>query len=375
MTISIKQKLLGMLAVLAGALHSLAVLVTTLLLLPTLFAGVSAASEAVAEPGEKPDKLIVRTWGGPWKTTYTDGAAASFTAKTGIPVEIDVTSYSEIQVKIQQSVGAKRRPPVDVVLTIGPMAYAAQVQGISVPLDKHLLTNLGELSSIAMPKGAANYLNVSTYSQPIIYDPNKVDMPDSISWQEIFDDKYAGKLFVTNTYSSLLYPVAKMLGLDIATDDLTPAFDKIAELKNSIAATGDEEEFIAGVEAGEVTIGITLAATALEVGGLKWIVPKEGSVVGTESFYVPAGLPEHVNYWAQVFINETLSAANQGALAAGIGESPVNTSATIPEFMRGDPAFPISNEDIAKYGIVVPVELDAQNRDRWQAAYSAAIQR
>jgi putative spermidine/putrescine transport system substrate-binding protein len=360
---------------LRGSLKSLGILAAGTLLLPAIIVGAAVAGEPLAEPAEKPDRLIVRTWGGGWKDTYASGAAASFTAKTGIPVEIDVTGMSEIQVKVQQANSANARPPVDVVLTIGPLAYAAQVQGLSIPLDEHLLTNLDELSAIAMPEGTTNYLNVSSYSQPIIYNPDVIDMPDNISWEELFDDKYAGKLFLTNTYSSLLYPVAKMLGLDVAADDLTPAFEKIAGLKNSISALGDEEEFVAGIEAGEVTIGVTLAATALEVGGLKWIVPEEGSVVGTEAFFVPAGLPDNVSYYAQVFINEVVSAANQSALAAGIGEAPVNVMATIPDFMVGDPAFPVTDEDIANYGIVIPVDLDARNRDVWQAAYAAAIQR
>jgi putative spermidine/putrescine transport system substrate-binding protein len=333
------------------------------------------ASGTVAEPDQKPDRLIVRTWGGPWRTTYEEGAAASFTAKTGIPVEFDGTGTSEIQAKILQAVRANTRPPVDVVLSVGSLAYAAQVQKIAIPLDTHILSNLDQLSSIAMPEGVTSYLNVSSYSQPIVYNPEFVDMPDTISWEEIFDEKYAGKLFVTSTFASLLHPVAKMLGLNPATDDLTPAFAKIAELKTSISAMGDEEEFIAGIEAGEVTIGVTLAATALEIDGLKWIVPTEGALLGTESFYVPAGLPPHVSYYAQVFINEAISAQNQTALAAGIGEVPVNTKATIPDFMIGDPAFPFTDEDIAKYGIVTPVELDARNRDKWQAAYTAAIQR
>jgi len=354
---------------------SVSVVAVAALLAPAVFSGAAIADGTTAEPATKPDRLIVRTWGGGWKSTYAEGAAASFTAKTGIPVEIDVTGMSEIQVKVQTAVVAGARTPVDVVLTIGPLAYAAQVQGLSIPLDLHILTNFDQLSSIAMPDGVTNYLNVSSYSQPIIYNPEMVDMPESISWEELFDDKYAGKLFLTNTFGSLLYPIAKMLNLDVATDDLTPAFDKIAELKDSISALGDEEEFVAGIEAGEVTIGITLAATAIEVGGLKWIVPEEGSVVGTEAFFVPAGLPDNVSYYAQVFINEAVSAANQSALAAGIGEAPVNMSATIPDFMVGDPAFPITDEDIAKYGIVIPVELDARNRDAWQAAYTAAIQR
>ncbi len=359
----------------AWPLKPVAALVAAAMMAPVMFGSMAVANEPLAAPGQKPDRLVVRTWGGPWRTTYEEGAAASFTALTGIPVEFDGTGTSEIQAKILQAVRANTRPPVDVVLSVASLAYAAQVQKIAMPLDPHILTNLDQLSSIAQPDGVTSYINVSSYSQPIVYNPDAIDMPDSISWEEIFKDKYAGKLFVTSTFASLLHPVAVMLGLNPATDDLTPVFDKIAELKNNISATGDEEEFIAGIEAGEVTIGITLAATALEVDGLKWIVPEEGALLGTESFYVPANLPPHVSYYAQVFINEALSAANQTALAAGIGEVPVNVNATIPDFMIGDPAFPFTDADIAKYGIVTPVELDARNRDRWQAAYTAAIQR
>ncbi len=359
----------------AKILKPVAAAITGAVLALSTSGNIASASGTLAKPDQKPDRLIVRTWGGPWRTTYEKGAAASFTAKTGIPVEFDGTGTSEIQAKILQAVRAKSRPPVDVVLSVASLAYAAQIQKISIPLDKHILTNSDQLSSIAQPAGITNYINVSSYSQPIVYNPKVVTMPASISWNEIFDKKYAGKLFVTNTFASLLHPVAKMMDLNPATDDLTPVFAKIAELKGNISATGDEEEFVAGIEAGEVTIGVTLAATALEVGGLKWVVPKEGAVLGTEAFYVPAGLPPHVSYYAQMFINEALSAANQTALAAGIGEVPVNTAATIPKFMIGDPAFPFTEKDIAKYGIVTPVELDARNRDKWQAAYTAAIQR
>lgn len=358
----------------AGLNGSLRAFSTAAILGVLATAGTASAEAPVPAPATKPDQLIVRTWGGPWRSTYESGAAASFTAKTGIPVVFDTTDFNEIQVKVGQAVSAGRRAPVDVVLTIEAMAYTAQVQGVSAPLDPHLMTNSADLSSVARPDGATNYVNVSTYSQPVVYDPDQVELPASISWEEIFDEKYAGKLFVTNTFSSLLFPVAKMMGIDYRTDDLGPVFAKIATLKGNIGAAGDEEEFIAGIEAGQISLGVTLAATAIEIGGLKWTVPSEGAVVSSESFYVAAGLPEDVSYWAQVFIDEALSAENQAALAAGIGESPVNLKAAIPDFMQGDPAFPVTEADIAAYGIVVPVEVEARNRDAWQAAYTAAIQ-
>lgn len=327
------------------------------------------------EPATKPERLVVRTWGGPWRTTYEESVAASFTAKTGIPVEFDVTDFNEVQVKIAQSVSAGTRPPVDVVLTIESMAYAAQVQGLSAPFDTFMIAAKDELGPLALPAGATNYVNVAAYSQPVIYDPKQITLPAEMSWNELFDPKYEGKLFVTNTFPSLMFPVAKSMGLDPATDDMTPVFEKIAGLKANIGAAGDEEEFIAGVGAGEISLGITLVGTAMEVEGLKWVVPTEGAVVSTEAIYVAAGLPEDVTYWAQVFIAEALTAENQSKIAAGIAETPVNLKATVPDFMMGDAAFPVTPEEIAQYGIVVPVDLEARNKDRWQAAYSAAIQR
>jgi putative spermidine/putrescine transport system substrate-binding protein len=329
----------------------------------------------LVEPATKPDRLIVRTWGDPWQSTYAEGPAATFTAKTGIPVEFDVTDYNEIQAKVQQAVSAGQRPPVDVVLSIESNSFRAAAQGISAPLDTRLLTNLNQLSSVAMPAGVTNYVNVSTYSQPIVYDPSRVDLPMDTSWEEIFDGKYEGRVFVTSTPDSLLFPVAEMLGLDVATDDLTPAFDKIAELAPNIVATGDEEEFIAGIESGEFDLGITLVATALEIGGLAWVVPREGITVQLETLWVPAGLPDDVTYWATVFVNEVLSAENQSKIAEFIGEVPVNLNASIPDFMIGDPAFPFTEEDLDKYALVVSAEVVARNKDAWQAAYSAAIQK
>jgi hypothetical protein len=165
------------------------------------------------------------------------------------------------------------------------------------------------------------------------------------------------------------------LSLDVETDDLQPVWDKIAELRPNIAATGDEEEFLSGIDGGEFDIGITLAATALEAEGLAWVTPKEGSTVSTEAFWVPAGLPVETTYWVQVFINETLAAENQTLIAENLGEVPTNLGATLPDFMVEDPAtFPFTEEDIEKYALVFPVEVGAKNNDEWQAAYTAAIQ-
>lgn len=328
----------------------------------------------VQVPSTKPSTITVRTWGDPWQATYTKGPAQAFTQKTGIGVQFDLSDYLAIQSKVRQSLAAGQRPPVDVVLTDVSSAIAASAQGISVALDPRIMTNFQTLSSVGRPTGGSTaYVNPTSYSQPIVYATDRVTLPASISWEELWNPKYKGRLFVTSTPESLMLPTAKLLGIDVATDDLTPVWNKIAELKPNIAATGDEEEFISGIQRGQFDLGITLAAVAVDVKGLKWIVPSEGIVVSFESFFVPRGLPDDVTYWAQVFVNEALSARAQSILAAGLNEVPTNPRATLPSLMRGDPAFPFTENEIQKYAIVEDAELFARNQDQWQAAYTAAI--
>lgn len=334
----------------------------------------ASASGAVQVPSTKPNTITVRTWGDPWQATYTKGPAQAFTQKTGIDVQFDLSDYLAIQSKVRQSLAAGQQPPVDVVLTIESSAYAAGAQGIAVPLDPAIVTNFQALTSAGRPTGGSTfYVNSSSYSQPIVYATDRVTMPTSISWEELWNPKYTGRLFVTSTPQSLLLPTAKLLGLDIATDDLTPVWDKIAQLQPNIAATGDEEEFISGIQRGEFDLGITLAAVAVDVKGVKWIVPTEGMAVSFESLFVPKGLPDDVTYWAQVFVNEALSDQAQSSLAAGVFEGPTNPDATLPSFMNGDPAFPVTQEEIQKYALLVDPALFARNQDQWQAAYTAAI--
>lgn len=334
----------------------------------------ASGSAGAQVPSTKPSSIVIRTWGDPWQSTYTKGPVASFTQKTGIRVDFDVTDYLQIQTKIRQSLAAGQRPPVDVVLTIESAAYAAAAQKILVPFDTSIVTNFDALTTVGRPAdGSTSYVNVTSYSQPIVYATDRVSMPSSISWEEIWNPKYKGRLFVTETAQSLLLPTAKLLGIDVATDDLTPVWDKIAQLQPNIAAAGDEEAFISGIQRGEFDLGITLAAVAVDVKGLKWIVPNEGITNSFESFYVPRGLPEDVTYYAQVFVNEALGTSAESALAVGLNEVPTNPDATVPSFMQGDPAFPFTEADIQKYALLVDPSLFARNEDQWQSAYSAAI--
>lgn len=340
--------------------------------------GGSSATTSTAgrltKPAGKPRQLVVRTWGDPWEQTYAEGPGAEFTRRTGIPVRFDTTDFNEIQAKVSQSVRAGRRPPVDVVLTIETSAFTAEAQKLSVPLDPTIVTRMAELNPVGRPTKGTSYVNISGYTQPIIFDPARAQIPEGASIDELFDPKYRNRLFIPSTSpEALLPPVAKALGVTDFSGDLSAVWKRLAELRPNIAAAGDEEEFISGIQRKQFDVGVTLVATAREVKGLQWRVPSEGASLGLEAMYVVQGLPDDVTYYAQEFVNDVIGAKSMSRIADALGEVPTHPEAVLPDFMKGDPAFPFTAEEIDRYALRIPPETLARNNDSWSAEYSAAL--
>jgi hypothetical protein len=106
----------------------------------------------------------------------------------------------------------------------------------------------------------------------------------------------------------------------------------------------------------------------------KWIVPTEGVSMSADGVYIPTGLPDEVTYYAQLLINELLSPQGQTDYSAAIAAVPVNTKATPLASMKGDPAYPFTDEEIAKYGIIIDNEVSTKNQDAWVEAFTTALQ-
>lgn len=338
----------------------------------------SPAPTGGATPTTKPDKLVVRAWGDPWSTNIDKYAGSAFTSETGIPVEYDLSDAGEAQTKIKQALNAGDRPPVDVVYTIATLAYTASVQKLLQPLDPAIVTNFANLTEPGLPVDGSDYVNLYTYSMPVMFTPAETEFAEGSSWAALKDAKYKGGLYAGSGFQAWLYPYSKMLGLDMATDDLTPVWDYIAGLQPSISVVGDDTVFIESMKSGDAVIGSALVGDGLAVtdGGteVKWVVPTEGAGLLADSMYVCAGIPDDVAYYGQVFINHVIDANIQTKWCEKVATVPTNKDAKPASFMLGDPAFPFTDEEIAKYAIIEPVALAAENFDAWNTAYTAAIQ-
>lgn len=331
----------------------------------------------IKTPKTKPDKITVRAWGDPWSTALGDFPGKAFTAETGVKVEFDLSDIGEVQTKVQQALAAGNRPPVDVVYTIVPLAYSAEVQKLSIPLNTDIVTNFAELTSVGKPASGSSYVSLYTYTLPVIYNKAKVTFPAAIDWNALFDTKFKKSIFVAANPPPLLYPIAKMMGVPL-DGDLTAVWKKIGELKPNVGSIGDDTTFINTMTSGDVSLGVGGLigdATALQDAkvDVTWIVPTGGCTLTADSMYVCRGLPDDVTYYAQKFVNHVIDATQQTGWCQKVATVPTNSKAKPAAFMKGDPGFPFTEEEIAKYAVPEPVALAAQKNDEWQAAYSAAI--
>ena len=335
-----------------------------------------ASAPALTKPATKPSKIVMRAWGDPYSTNLMNFPAKSFTEKTGIPVEFDLTDFPEIQAKVEQAVNAGQRPPVDVVYTVAPHCYAASLRKYAVPLDATLVTNFADLSAAGKPDdGTRNWANLYTYTLVVIYRKDKVDVPSVISWNDLFDPKYRGRFTFNLDPNLMVWPIAKVLGLDPAKDDMGPVFDKIKTFRPQMAAIIENDtQLIDFMNQGQATMCLALVGDRPFIDNAASVVPTEGVALSADGLYVPKGLPDDVTYYAQMFINEAISPENQTNFCKAILAVPVNTKASPDSSMQGDPAFPFTDEELKKYAIPVINEVSVKNQDAWTEAFTAALQ-
>lgn len=344
--------------------------------------GNEAATDLAGElerPQTKPERLVVRSWADPFSTALEEAPARAFTEETGIEVQFDFTDIGEIHTKVQQSVEAGQRPPVDIVYTVGSLAVLANAQEIARPLDLSIVTNYADLTSSGRAlTDPPSYVHIYSYSFPFIFAVDRLELEPGISWNDLYDPVYRGLIHADYLYTGAIYPLAEIVGIDVLTDDMTPVWDKLGDLRPNIGSVGDDTVFIETMKAGEVDLGYTLVANALALQDagvdVGWVAASEGVSVTVDSMYIPRLLPDDVTYWAHVFINTVLDATQQSSFTAALAAVPTNKNASPADFMREEPSvFPFTDEDLTRFALIEPLDVAAANNDDWQARYNQAV--
>jgi spermidine/putrescine-binding protein len=349
------------------------------------FMGTKRASSAVwhqaATPKKKPHRLVIRNWGDPWKSFFSSAAAKTFTAQTGIHVAWDVSDQFAIQTKIQAAIRAGQRPPVDAVMNLSTNGFLSYVQKLSTPLDPKIATGLKSVNqAIAKPgSGLPGYafLGMYSYGTPLMYRTDHVPVGSLKTWNDLWDPKYAKKIGLTQSFTYLTFPLAKALGVNPAKDNMAPVWAKLHDLKPNVYGLLDDTQKTQVLISGDAWIVLGLAGDGLAAQKSKapigFAVPKGGMDIDRDVYYVLKNTPPEVAYYANVFANHLVAAANQSKMANVLGVTPVALKAKLPGYMKKNPAaFPFTKAQL-KGNVLTPVALAAKHLNDWQAQYDQAL--
>jgi putative spermidine/putrescine transport system substrate-binding protein len=329
-----------------------------------------ATTTSGGEP-EKPDSIVVRAWGGSWQDSLDEYVSKPFTEETGIEVEYDNTEDVVMQGKIRTAINQDRTPPINVQWSTTPLSYRSYTAGITDPLDPEIVTNLDQLFSLAKPDVDAEwpFASLYTYTYPLSYRTDAVDSaPDS--WSVLWDDEWESSVGVYTRGDGLTPVIAEMTDASIP-DDMAPVWAKWKELKPNVAVVGDDTNLTQALREGQIAFSCMVAANTLNLqrddAKVDWTVPKEGAVAKNDAMWTPKNQDAGERYWSQKYIDFAAS-ERQAGWADGLGVAPLNSEATVPDYMEGDAAFPTSDADFENLISLSP-QVYVENGSAWEQEF------
>ena len=328
---------------------------------------------------DKPAEIIVRAWGGVWVESLENGVSNPFSEATGIAVRHDLTEDNEIRPKIWAAVDQGRVPPIHINWDTTTNASKSALRGVTEDLGD--LAGLDELLPLAQPSGMDGWPLVNTYSYVYVLAFRDEAFPDGApdSWQVMIDPKYKGRVAIYDDGIGF-HPAAQIAGggkVEDIPDNMDAAWSFFEKLKANEPLLGEDPDFTAWFQNGEIDVACTIIsnARAAKQNGVpvSWTVPKEGAKLDTDGMWIPKGLPENELYWTKKYIETAVSADSQQTWCNGLGLPPVRPGLEPPEDLVGDPAYPTTEEDLARL-IRVPTPVLVEHESDWFAKVNEIMQ-
>lgn len=307
-----------------------------------------------AQAAGKPDQIVHANWGGDAVTCFKSGYGESFTAATGVKLEVDGTGPLEGKIKAMVEAGNVTWDVIDGdCFNIPRLARQDMLETI----DYSIVDKSKILAPYTWEHGVLGYW----YSYVITYDKTKVGSDVPSTWADFWNvDKYPGKRALYKWMSGALegalmadgVPMDKVYPLD-----LERAFKKIESIKDHLVfwASGAESQqmFLQG----EIVMG-SLWHTRSSVlerdtdGRVGWTW-NQGNA-GPAGWLIPKGNPGG-REWANRWIAWMQDPRREIDVMDCFGQGPSNPAATdlmTPEQRRLHPAAP------ENFKLQIPINTD-----------------
>ncbi|MBS1181551.1 MAG: extracellular solute-binding protein [Proteobacteria bacterium] len=341
-------------------------------------AGMPFGRAFAAEP-EKPTEIIVRAWGGSWADSLKAGVSDPFTKLTGITVRHDLTEDNEIQPKVWAAVAQKRVPPIHINWDTTTNATKSALRGVTEDLSD--LSNLAGVTELAKPVGLDGYPIVNTYGYVYVLAYRPAAFPNGApkSWKDLLDPKFKGRIALYNDGIGFHFPAQVAGGgkLEDIPGNMQPAWDFIAKIKEQEPLLGEDPDFTAWFQKGEIDAACTISTNAREAKAngvdIAWTVPEEGAKYDTDGLWIPKGLPENELYWAKQYINFAITKDAQQVWLDGLGLPGVVPGVNPPADLVGDPSYPTTEADFKKL-IRISSKVQVEHESEWFGKFKEIMQ-
>ncbi|WP_419320041.1 ABC transporter substrate-binding protein [Caulobacter sp. ErkDOM-E] len=278
-----------------------------------------------------------------WDTYIGDTTLADFKTATGVDVNMSLfATNDELFAKLKAG-----NPGFDVIVPSNEFVTRMGQAGLLEPLDHAKIPNLTNIDPAFMDP---EYDPGRKYSMPytwlvlgIGYRKSKVKgVPDS--WKYLFDsDQYKGKIALLSESADLIRLSAKYKGHSvnkIPPELLAEIEAMLIKQKPFIKAFHDDngQDMLAS---GEVDLVLEyngdIAQLMTEDDDVGFVVPKEGSLINSDTLCIPKGAPRPLN--AHKFINYLLDAQAGAAISKTILYPTPNAAAKalMPDDYKNNP--------------------------------------
>ena len=228
-----------------------------------------------------------------WEDYINEQVLEMFEQETGIKVNyINFTTNEDMMVQLRANPGA-----FDVIF---PSDYCVErmiAESLIQPIDMSKITNYKEIDPRLLN---ADYDPNNEYSVPymwgtvgILYNTTKVEEPIT-SWSSMFDEKYAGQVFMMESYRDTLGAALKYLGYSMnirVPAELSAARDLLIKQKqNGIVKAYEVDQTKEKMVLGEAALALMWSGDAMYAidrnPDLKFVVPSEGSNIWVDPMVI-----------------------------------------------------------------------------------------
>lgn len=311
--------------------------------------GQKPAGKPSSSTGEEPKLNFYN-----WDTYIGETTLEDFRAATGVDVNMTLfATNDELFAKLKAG-----NPGFDVIVPSNEFVTRLSQAGLLQALDHTKIPNLKNVDPTFMNP---DYDPGRKYSVPytwlvlgIGYRKSRVDgVPDS--WKWLFDsDRYKGRIALLSESADLIRLAAKYKGVslnNIPTELLGPIEQMLLKQKPFVRAFHDDngQDMLLSREVDLVLeYNGDIAQAMKEDDDIGFVVPREGSLLNSDTLCIPTGAPRPNN--AHAFINYLLDAKAGAEISKTILYPTPNAAAKalMPDDYRKNPVIFPSAEVLAK---------------------------